>query len=83
MRLNVHLSLSRNRADLLRKAIETTEGNENLKFAYADMHDNLTFALNKRLKRKHVKHFRSEEGIANIISAYCEEDEFQPAHGQS
>ena len=76
MRLNVHLSLSRNRVDLLRKVIETTEGNENLKFAYGDMHGNLTFALNKPLKRKYVKHFRSEKGIVNIISAYCEEDEF-------
>ena len=75
MRLNVQPSLSRNRIDLLRKANEVIESNENFKFAYAHMHGNLKFLLNKPLNRKHVKHFRSEEDI-NIISAYCEEDEF-------
>ena len=40
------LSLSRNRIDLLRKANEAIEGNENFKFTYADMHGNLKFALN-------------------------------------
>ena len=76
MRLNVQPSLSRNRIDLLRKANEAIEGNENFKFAYADMHGNLKFMLNKLLSRKYIKHFRSEEHIVNIISAYCEEDEF-------
>ena len=54
---------------------ETIEGNENFKFAYADMHGNLKFVSNKPLKRKYVKHFRSEKDI-HIISAYYEEDEF-------
>ena len=76
MQLNVQPSLSRSRTDLLRKANEAIEGNENFKFAYADMHGNLKFVLNKPLNRKYVKHFRSEEGIIHIISAYCEEDEF-------
>ena len=70
MQLNVQPCLSRNRTDLLRK------GNENFKFAYADMHGNLKFILNKPLNRKYVKHFKSEEDIVNIKSAYCEEDEF-------
>ena len=70
MQLNVQPCLSRNRIDLLRK------GNENFKFAYADMHGNLKFILNKPLNRKYVKHFKSEEDIVNIKSAYCEEDEF-------
>ena len=76
MRLNVQPSLSRNRIDLLKKANEVIEGNENLKFAYANMHGNLKFILNKPLHRKYVKHFRSKDDIINIISAYCEEDEF-------
>ena len=76
MRLNVQPSLSRNRIDLLRKANEAIEDNENFKFAYADMHGNLKFVLSKTLNRKYVKHFRSEDDIINIISAYCEEDEF-------
>ena len=76
MRLNVQPSLSRNRTDLLKKANEAIEGNENFKFAYADMHGNLKLILNKPLNRKFVKHFRSEDGIINIISAYCEEGEF-------
>ena len=76
MRLNVQPSLSRNRIDLLKKANEAIEGNENFKFAYADMHGNLKLILNKPLNRKFVKHFRSEDGIINIISAYCEEGEF-------
>ena len=46
MRLNVQPSLSRNRIDLLRKANEAIEGNENFKFAYADMHGSLKFVLN-------------------------------------
>ena len=37
VRLNVQFSLSRNRIDLLRKANEAIEGNENFKFAYVDM----------------------------------------------
>ena len=45
--LNVQPSLSCNRIDLLRKANEVIEGNENFKFAYADMHGNLMFVLNK------------------------------------
>ena len=72
VRLNVQFSLSRNRIDLLRKANEAIEGNENFKFAYPDVHGNLKFVLNKPLNRRYVKHFRSEEDI-NIISAYCEE----------
>ena len=76
MRLNVQPSLSRNRIDLLRKANKVIEGNENFKFAYADIHGNLKLVLNKSLNRKYVKHFRSEDGIINIISAYYEEDEF-------
>ena len=76
MQLNVHPSFSCNRTDLLRKANEAIEGNENFKFAYADMHGNLKFILSKPLNRKYVKHFRSEEDIVNTISAYCEEDEF-------
>ena len=76
MQLNVRPSLSRNRIDLLRKANEAIEGDENFKFAYADMHGNLKFVLNKPLNRKYVKHFSNEEGIINIRSADCEEDEF-------
>ena len=57
----------------MRRAIE---GDENFKFAYADMQGNLKFILNKLLIRKYVKHFRSGEDIVNIISAHCEEDEF-------
>ena len=76
MRLNVQPSLSRNNIDLLRKANEVIEGNENFKFAYADIHVNLKFVLNKPLNRKYVKHFRSEDGIISIMSAYCEEGEF-------
>ena len=76
VRLNVRPSLSRNRIDLLGKANEAIEGDENFKFAYADMHGNLKFALNKPLNWKYFKHFRNEEGIINIRSAYCEEDEF-------
>ena len=72
MRLNVQPSLSRNRIDLLRKANEVIEGSKNFKFAYADMHGNLKFVSNK----PYVKHFRTEEDIINIISAYREEDEF-------
>ena len=76
VQLNVQPSLSWNRIDLLKKANEVIEGNENFKFAYADMHGNLKFVLNKLINRKYVKHFRSEDDIINIISAYCEEDEF-------
>ena len=72
VRLNVQPSLSRNRIDLLRKANEVIEGSKNFKFAYADMHGNLKFVSNK----PYVKHFRTEEDIINIISAYREEDEF-------
>ena len=76
MRLNVQPSLSRNRIDLLRKANDAIEGNEKFKFVYADMRGSLKFILNEPLNRKYVKHFRSEEDIVSIISAYCEEDEF-------
>ena len=67
--LNVQPSLSRNGIELFRKANESIEGNENFKFAYADMHGNLKFILNKPLNMKYVKHFRSEEDIFHIISA--------------
>ena len=76
MRLNIQPSLSRNRIDLLRKANKAIESNENFKFAYADTHGNLKFVLSKPVNRKYVKHFRSEDDIIDIISAYCEEDEF-------
>ena len=67
MRLNVRPSLPRNRIDLLRKANEAIEGDENFKFAYADIHGNLKFVLNKPLNRKYVKHFMSEKDIINDI----------------
>ena len=67
VRLNVQPSLSRNRIDLLRKANEAIEGNENFKFAYADMHGNLKFVLNKSLNRKYIKHFRSEDDICSLF----------------
>ena len=76
MQLNVQPSLSQNRIDLLKKANEAIEGNENFKFAYGDMHGNLKLILNKPLNRKYVKHFRSKDDIINIISFYCEEGEF-------
>ena len=71
-RLNVQPSSSRNRIDLLRKANEEIEGNENVRFAYADLLGNLKFILNKPLNKKYFKHFRSEK----TLSAYCEEDGF-------
>ena len=71
-RLNVQPSLSRNRIDLLRKANEEIEGNENFRFAYADLLGNLKFILNKPLNKKYFKHFRSKK----TLSAYCEEDGF-------
>ena len=40
------------------------------------MHGNLKFILHNRLNGKYVKHFRNENGIIDIVSAYCEEDEF-------
>ena len=76
MRLNIQPSLSGNRIDLLKKANKAIESNENFKFAYADTHGNLKFVLSKPVNRKYVKHFRSEDDIIDIISAYCEEDEF-------
>ena len=44
---------------LVRKWNEAIEGNENFKFAYADMHGILKIILNKPLNIKYVKHFRS------------------------
>ena len=76
IQLNVQPSLSRFRTELLKKANEVIEDNGNFKFAYADMHSNLTFILNNPLNEKYVKHFRNENDIIDIISAYCEEGEF-------
>ena len=44
---------------LVRKWNEAIEGNENFKFAYADMHGILKIILNQPLNIKYVKHFRS------------------------
>ena len=44
---NFQSSLSQNRIDVLRKANEVIEGDEYFKFAYAYMHDNFKFILNK------------------------------------
>ena len=76
IQLNVQPSLSRFRTELLKKANEVIEDNGNFKFAYADMHSNLKFILNNPLNEKYVKHFRNENDIIDIISAYCEEGEF-------
>ena len=67
---NVQSSLSQNRIDVLRKANEVIAGDEYFKFAYAYMHENLKFILNKPFNGKYVTEFRSKEDIANIISAY-------------
>ena len=40
------------------------------------MHDNLKFILNNPLNGKYVKHFRNENDIIDITSAYSEEVEF-------
>ena len=58
---------------LIYHVIEAIEGNENLKFAYADKYGNLKFILNRPFNRKYVKQFRSKEDIVNIISTYCDE----------
>ena len=76
IQLNVQPSLSKFRIELLKKANETTKDNENFKFTYADMHGNLKFILNNPLNGKYVKHFRNKNNIIDIVSAYCEEDEF-------
>ena len=76
IQLNIQPSLSRFRTELLKKANEAIEDNENFKSAYADMHGNLKFILNNPLDGKYVKQFRNESDIINIVSAYCEEDEF-------
>ena len=77
--LNIHPSLSYNRIDLLRKANELIEGNENFKFAYADMHGNLKFILkNKPLNRKHVLPCRTKKDIVNIIPTVKKMNSNQP-----
>ena len=63
MRLNLQPSLSRNRTDLLRKANEAIEGNENFKFADVDIHDNLKFVLNKPL----IKNISSISGAKKTL----------------
>ena len=73
---NVQPSLSRFQTELLKKANEAIEDNENFKFVYADMHCNFKFILNNPLNRKYMKHFRNENDIIDIVSASCEEDEF-------
>ena len=79
MELNIDPSLSYNRIDLLRKANELIEGNENFKFAYADMHGNLKFILkNKPLNRKHVLHCRTKKDIVNIIPTVKKMNSNQP-----
>ena len=65
--LNVQPSLSRFRIELLKKANEASEDNENFKFAYADMHGNLKFILNNPLNGKYVNHFRNENDIIDDI----------------
>ena len=76
IQLNVQPSQSRFQIELLKKANEAIEDNENFKFAYAHMHVNLKFILNNPLNGKYVKQFRNESDIINIVSAYCEEGEF-------
>ena len=46
------------------------------------MHGNLKFILNNPLNGKYMKHFRNENDIIDIVSAYCEEDEFRPVFMQ-
>ena len=76
IQLNVQPSLSRFRIKLLKKANETIGDNRNFKFAYADMRGNLKFILNNPLNGKYVKHFKNENDIIDIVSAYSEEGEF-------
>ena len=76
IQLNVQPSLSRFRIELLKKANEAIEDNENFKLAYADIHGNLKFISKNPLHGKYVKHFRNENDIIDIVSKYCEEDKF-------
>ena len=76
IQLNDQPSLSRFWIELLKKANEAIEDNENFKFAYANMHGYLKFVLNNPLNGKYVKHFRNENDIIDIVSAYCEKGEF-------
>ena len=73
IQLNDQPSLSRFWIELLKKANEAIEDNENFKFAYANMHGYLKFVLNNPLNGKYVKHFRNENDIIDIASAHCEE----------
>ena len=76
IQLKVELSLARFGIEQQKKVNETIEDNRNLKFAYADMHDNLKFILNNPLNGKYAKHFRNENDIIDIVSAYSEGGEF-------
>ena len=40
------------------------------------MHGNLRTILYNPFNRKYMKQFRNENDILNIVSAYCEEEEF-------
>ena len=40
------------------------------------MHGNLKTILYNPFNRKYMKQFRNENDILNIVSAYCEEEEF-------
>ena len=71
---NVQPSISRSRIDLLKKANEAIEGNENFKFTYAHMHGNLKFIQNNPLDAKYVKPFKNKDNIISI-TAYSKEDE--------
>ena len=67
--INIKLqpSFASQRLKLLKIARDQRSEMEEVKFPYADMHDNLKFILKTPVKMRYVIYFKTQEDITNFI----------------
>ena len=80
--LNVRLSLTKRRQNLLNFAQTHLQDESNFKFVYADEDGNLKVRTKNPVRRKFVFSFKSERDIAQLITRISvDNDGFQVLHG--
>ena len=74
IRLNLQLSLTKRRLDILQYAKEKLAAVKEIKFPYADMHGNLKVVLNTPIRNSYVVGFKTKEDVCQILASLGTDD---------
>ena len=74
IRFNLQPSLTKHRLELLQYAKEKLTAVKEIKFPYADMHENLKVVLNTPIRNRYVVGFKTKEDVGQILTSLGTDD---------